>query len=99
MLMVMIVMMVGMIMVMVTVLVMIMDLCRAVLVAHAGIRAGLRLEGGGQGLDRRAEAADHPFEDMVVRDTEVALADLHRDVPVAKVVGDAREVSGALAAD
>jgi len=65
----------------------------------AAIRAGLRLKGRADRLRRRAQPFEHVLEHMVGRDAQESLADLHRHMPVAKVISGAREILGRLAGD
>jgi len=56
------------------------------------IRPSLGLEGHGDAGYRRAEAAQHFLQDMVLRDSQESLADLDGHVAVAEMIGASRQV-------
>ena len=61
------------------------------LVVLVAVGAGLGLERGLYMRDAGAELARHLLEHVVLGDAQETLPDLQRHVPVAEVVGDARE--------
>jgi hypothetical protein len=65
----------------------------------AAISAGLRLERCLHGLKRRAQPLQHLLEHMVGCDAQEAISDLHRDMPVAQMVGRPGDVLWGLAGD
>src|SRR5689334_1001055 len=58
------------------------------LVMPACVRARLGLERRLHVRYPRAELLHHLLEHVILRDAQEALADLHRNVPVAEVIGD-----------
>ena len=58
------------------------------LVVPARIGAGLRLEGGFDVGNLRAQLAHHRFQNMVFRNAQKAFANLHGHMPIPQVVSD-----------
>ena len=57
----------------------------------AAIGAGLGLERPLQHLDRCAQPSEHIFQHMIRGNAQEPLADLHRDMPIAQVIGGLRQ--------
>ena len=56
-----------------------------------GVGAALGIEAVIDYGDHAAQPADHPLQHMVILEAQPAITDLYRYMPVAQVVGDARE--------
>ncbi len=73
---------------MIVAVMMIVNLRCTMFVSGAAIRAGLGLERRHRTADFRAEAFEHPFQNVIVAEAQVTLTDFDRHVSVAEVIGD-----------
>src|SRR4051812_37053995 len=64
-----------------------------------GISAGFRIEGGLDAADSRAQPGDHVDDDVVPADSQPPADDLHRQMAVAEMPGDAGELDAVAAFD
>ena len=66
---------------------------------RAAIGAALGIERRDDPPDRRAEMLEHVGDDVVVADQQAVAADLGRQMPVAEMPGERKQMLGALAGD
>ena len=64
-----------------------------------GVGAGFGVEGGFDDVDVAAEVFDHFLDDVVAADADLVADELHREVAVAEVPGDADELGVGMGVD
>lgn len=74
-----------------TVIVVVVMVVVVAMTTRLPVRPRFRPERRPHGAEREAEALDHPSEDRIGGEPHAVLADLHRDVAIAEVIGGAGE--------